>query len=301
MIYRMPLVAIRCLTYNHGPYIRQCLEGFVMQKTNFPFIAIVHDDASTDNTADIIREYEVKYPDIIKPIYETENQYSKPDGSLGRIMAQAVPDSVKYIALCEGDDYWVDPLKLQKQVDFLEQNLFYSMCFHNAIILYQDENKVQLFNHWCEDHDLDYESAVADWIVPTASIVVRKQILDSSLDLPKMYGGDYSLILKCLFFGRVRFISSISSFYRKTYFGSSASALMKGKNVLMLSQKIKFLEEFEKKDICADFRAAITNYLKYLNKELLFQKARESKDVVKLIVMLPFAIKKCVKKIKSRI
>ncbi len=77
------VVSIRCLTYNHAPYIRQCLDGFVMQKTNFRFEAIVHDDASTDGTQDIIREYEKKYPDIIKPIYEKENQYSKHDGSLG--------------------------------------------------------------------------------------------------------------------------------------------------------------------------------------------------------------------------
>ena len=72
-----PLVAIQCITYNHEPYIRDALEGFVMQKTDFPFVAIVHDDASTDKTADIIREYAEKYPDIIKPIFETENQYSK--------------------------------------------------------------------------------------------------------------------------------------------------------------------------------------------------------------------------------
>ncbi|MDE5714067.1 MAG: glycosyltransferase, partial [Muribaculaceae bacterium] len=71
------VVAIRCCTYNHEPYIRDALEGFVMQKTDFPFVAIVHDDASTDRTAEIIREYAEKYPDIIKPIYETENQYSK--------------------------------------------------------------------------------------------------------------------------------------------------------------------------------------------------------------------------------
>ena len=109
MINKYPLLAIRCLTYNHEPYIRQCLEGFVMQKTDFSFIAIVHDDASTDNTADIIREYAEKYPDIIKPIYETENQYSKHDGSLGRIMNAAIPENVKYVAMCEGDDYWIDP------------------------------------------------------------------------------------------------------------------------------------------------------------------------------------------------
>lgn len=114
------MVSIKCITYNHEPYIRQCLEGFVMQKTNFRFEAVVHDDASTDGTADIIREYAEKYPDIIKPIYETENQYSKKDGSLGRIMDAACTG--KYIAVCEGDDYWTDPLKLQKQVDILESN-----------------------------------------------------------------------------------------------------------------------------------------------------------------------------------
>ena len=73
------MVSIRCLVYNHEPYLRQCLDGFVMQQTNFRFEAIVHDDASTDGSAAIIREYAAKYPDIIKPIYETENQYSKRD------------------------------------------------------------------------------------------------------------------------------------------------------------------------------------------------------------------------------
>ena len=131
------LVAIKCATYNHEPYIRDALEGFVMQKTNFPFVAIVHDDASTDGTPDIIREYAAKYPDIIKPIYETENQYSKRDGSLRRIMNAAVEASgAKYVALCEGDDYWTDPLKLQKQVDFLESHPDYSLVFANARLHY---------------------------------------------------------------------------------------------------------------------------------------------------------------------
>lgn len=130
-----PIVAIKCLTYNHGAYIRQCLDGFVMQKTDFTFIAIVHDDASTDNTADIIREYAEKYPDIIKPIYETENQYSKHDGSLGRIMNAAIPENVKYVAMCEGDDYWIDPFKLQKQVDYMEVHSNCSMT-HTAFRYY---------------------------------------------------------------------------------------------------------------------------------------------------------------------
>ena len=119
-------VSVVCNAYNHEKYIRSALEGFVMQKTSFPFEVLVHDDASTDHTAEIIREYEIKYPDIIKPIYSTENQYSKNDGSLDRIQYGRVQG--KYIALCEGDDYWMDPLKLQKQYDLLEKHPEIDMC-----------------------------------------------------------------------------------------------------------------------------------------------------------------------------
>ena len=122
-----PLVSISCITYNHAPYIRQCLEGFIMQKTNFAYEILIHDDASTDSTSDIIREYENKYPDIIKPIYETENQYQKgvPIGSAVWNVPRA---QGKYIALCEGDDYWTDPNKLQKQVDYMEQHPEIDLC-----------------------------------------------------------------------------------------------------------------------------------------------------------------------------
>lgn len=138
------LVSISCFTYNHEPYIRQCLDGFVMQKTNFKFVAIVHDDASTDRTADIIREYEAKYPEIIKPIYETENQYSKKDGSIGRIMNAAIDATgAKYIAMCEGDDYWTDPYKLQKQVDILEKDGTLMACVANCSVV---DNNGQTIN-----------------------------------------------------------------------------------------------------------------------------------------------------------
>ena len=120
------LVSIRCTTYNHAPYIRQCLDGFVMQKTNFPFEAIVHDDASTDGTDKIILEYAEKYPNIIIPVLEEENQYSKGNGSVTRIVESYMRG--KYIAFCEGDDYWTDPYKLQKQVNFLETHPDYGLC-----------------------------------------------------------------------------------------------------------------------------------------------------------------------------
>lgn len=114
----MIMVTIRCLVYNHAVFLRECLDGIVSQKTDFPFEAVVHDDASTDGSASIIREYEAQYPAIIRGVYETENQYSKRDGSLDRIMDSEIRG--KYVAICEGDDYWTDPLKLQKQVDYLE-------------------------------------------------------------------------------------------------------------------------------------------------------------------------------------
>lgn len=134
------LVAIHCMVYNHAPFLRDCFEGFVMQRTNFRFVAIVHEDASSDNSADIVREYEEKYPDIFKPIYETENQWHKTDGSLTRIMNEAiVATGAKYVALCEGDDYWTDPYKLQKQVDFMEAHPECTVTFHRYDILRQEE------------------------------------------------------------------------------------------------------------------------------------------------------------------
>lgn len=139
-----PLVAIHCLVYNHEPYLRDCFEGFVMQQTNFSFVAIVHDDASTDGSAAIIREYEEKYPHIFKPIYEIENQYSKRDGSLERIMNEAIEATgAKYVAMCEGDDYWTDPLKLQKQVDYMEENPECSLCFHKVNTLIQETGEIK--------------------------------------------------------------------------------------------------------------------------------------------------------------
>lgn len=193
-----PLVSIRCLVYNHEPYLRQCLDGFVMQKTNFAFEAIVHDDASTDGSAAIIREYADKYPDIIKPIYEIENQYSKRDGSISRIMNNAVHPSVKYIALCEGDDYWTDPLKLQKQVEFLESHPEYSMCYTNILCYNQTKKK---FHEWIlSDADIiTIDDLIKYNRVHTLTTVLRKSLLFEYLDfsnrLPSFPLGDYQMWL----------------------------------------------------------------------------------------------------------
>jgi|SRR5665647_788687 len=135
-----PLVSICCLAYNHEPYIRECLEGFIMQKTKFSFEILIHDDASIDHTANIIREYEAKYPEVVKPIYQTENQYSK--GVSITFVYQFARAKGKYIAICEGDDYWIDPYKLQKQLDFLEANEDYGAVFTDADHLIQKTDKL---------------------------------------------------------------------------------------------------------------------------------------------------------------
>lgn len=121
-----PLVSVLCVTYNHANYIKACLEGFVKQKCDFQFEVLIHDDASTDGTQEIIKEYWEKYPEIIKPILQTENQWSKKAGGIN-LRFNYPRAKGKYLALCDGDDFWIDEQKLQKQVTFLENNPDFSL------------------------------------------------------------------------------------------------------------------------------------------------------------------------------
>ncbi len=131
-----PLVSICCITFNQKAYIKDCIDGFLMQKTNFNFEILIHDDASTDGTQEIISEYELKYPNLIKAILQLENQYSKGIKPLVKYIFPIAQG--KYIALCEGDDYWTDPFKLQKQVDFLETNPHVGLVHTDASIYFED-------------------------------------------------------------------------------------------------------------------------------------------------------------------
>lgn len=214
----LPLVSVRCITYNHEHYIAQALEGFLMQKTTFPFEIVVHDDASTDNTANIIREYEAKFPNIIKPIYETENQYSKKDGSLSRILNNACKG--KYIALCEGDDYWIDENKLQIQIDFLEKRSEYVMCFHNVIEHYEDYNIPDHLFSKIRNKDYTSKEILQRWIIPTGAVVLRKKILETDLyknmlvDKRKIFG-DTPLFVACSELGKIKGFDNIMGVYRR--------------------------------------------------------------------------------------
>lgn len=142
----LPLVHTRTMTFNHENYIRDCIDGILMQKTTFPVQVLIHDDASTDRTADIVREYEVKYPKLIKAYYQKENSYSQPDKLERREEFWSMRIG-KYEATCEGDDYWTDPYKLQKQVDFLESHPDYGLV-HTELDQFHILKNKYMKNHW---------------------------------------------------------------------------------------------------------------------------------------------------------
>lgn len=208
-----PLVSICCLVYNHEPYLRDCFEGFVKQKTSFPIEILVHDDASTDRSADIIREYTAKYPDLFKPIYQTENQGSK--GVRISLKYQFPRAQGKYIALCEGDDYWTDPDKLQMQVDWLEKHPEYAMHFHRSELLYEADYPCGLKCDSIEDRDYSATELFENWIAPTASICLKKESFSSPIKhAENILNGDIFFIEKAAHIGKVRGCAKKMSVYR---------------------------------------------------------------------------------------
>ena len=218
------LVSIRCITYNHAPYIRQCLDGFVMQKTNFRFEAIVHDDASTDGTADIVREYAEKYPEIIKPILQTENQYSKHDGSICRALDAAMSPTAKYVAMCEGDDYWIDPYKLQKQVDFLEINSQYSACAHQSKVIGKGSGLFMM--NVPEKIEMKHLLSRSR-LFHTASFIYRNAPIKNLPQIEKsVLSGDKLLFLKCVSIGPIKYLDDVMCVYRKHDTGASSTVLL---------------------------------------------------------------------------
>lgn len=217
-----PLVSISVIAYNHEKYIRQCLDGILMQNVNFPYEILIHDDASPDGTADIIREYEAKYPDIIKPIYQTENQFSKVGvGAISRFNDERARG--KYIAQCEGDDYWTDPGKLQMQVDFLEAHPEYVGTAHNVRCVNELGEEINPSN-FCKIHP-DYTYTINDVekrILPghINSLLFRNIFLSLSDGIKNSYyscnaNGDEKLPLLLTLYGDIWCSKGIMSVYRR--------------------------------------------------------------------------------------
>lgn len=225
------LVSVITLAFNHEEYIRQCIESIVSQKTNFKFELIIHDDASTDKTADIIREYQEKYPDIVKPILQKENQYSR-GGNIGERFLYPMAQG-KYFAECEGDDYWCDPNKLQKQVDFLETHPEYSSCVHKCK---QFNCLTNLFVNSFPQVNTECDFSTEEIILGGGGLFGTNTVVycrDSLQDMQKNFWklspvGDYPLALSIATKGKVHYFPDEMSVYRIFVKGSWSSRTMIG-------------------------------------------------------------------------
>ncbi len=296
-----PLVSVRCTAYNHEPYIAQALDGFLLQRTNFPFEVIVHDDASTDKTADIIREYEKKYPKIIRPIYQTENQYSKRDGSIGRIMTAACRG--RYIALCEGDDYWIDGNKLQMQVDFLEANREYSAYYSNVEgidAMGRPFDYAYLFFPLYSTHSiLMSDTHYYPLIGQLATCMVRKEIMLEMSKADFQINGDMVLSAIARAKGNVYYSGEKLACHRKSFVGDSWTARTYQKDLTALHYKFNRNTLIFSRDVLGK-EYSDGDY--YLSKFILFklkkwlakfdgkdgEELRELLDLCDFKMMLPF-------------
>lgn len=220
------VLTVYCLVYNHAKYIRDTLEGFVNQETKYKYEVIVHDDASTDGSQEIIKEYAEKYPDIIKPVFQKENQYSKKVGIYKTFISPMI--SGKYAAICEGDDYWCDSSKLEKQIDYMEAHPECSLCVHNTEMIKETgEGMGILFNSSKTQQDYSVQEIIecgGGGLFHTSSFLYVKKIRDDRPRDFKMSGaGDYPLAIFLASRGTVHYFPDVMSKYRVNSKGSWTS------------------------------------------------------------------------------
>lgn len=266
----IPLVSISCIAYNQGEFIGKTLDGFINQRTSFPVEVLIHDDASTDDTADIIRAYEFRYPHIIKPIYQVENQYRKgiKPGRLNFNRAKGT-----YYATCEGDDYWDDPSKLQLQVDFLEKNQDYALVYTDfrKVIQKTGELKEYKAKEISGLEDLLKENNIGTLTVCTRLKQIQEFYNTDYKELPEMSFGDYQRWLYLSTRGKFKRIDRFCAVYRVLEHSASHSPDEK--------KIVRFNEDIQK---CKEF---------FINKYLPDRKDLKRKaEQVKLIRVLSLAL-----------
>jgi len=215
-----PVVSICCVTYNHKEFIKEAIHGFLMQETEYPYEILIHDDASTDNTQDIIREYEEKYPSLIKPIYQSENQKSKLKAGINPKF-NFLRAKGKYIAVCDGDDYWIDPKKLQKQVDLLESDPSIGIVHTNCIELNTKTNEAKTLNKSDILQGNVFLALLNKNLIHTVTAIARAKLLvEAYIYLNKHYGMDmvmdYSMWLYIAYHKKVIHLPDITAKYRIT-------------------------------------------------------------------------------------
>ena len=237
------ILGIACITYNHRKYIEDALSGFLTQKTHFRFEIVIHDDASTDGTADVLRYYQKEYPNLIRLILQKENQHSKGKGMIS-LICKDMQD--KYIAFCEGDDYWTDPYKLQTQVEALDNNPLIDMAIHPALVINETNGTESKHGVFRAESGIIPASEIFNKefsVIPTASTVVRKSVCDRFINFREKNSfltvGDIYLQLLGADSGAVWYSSVLSGVYRQFADGSwsnmkAESDTLKAKHLLSL-------------------------------------------------------------------
>ena len=297
-------VDIYCLVYNHGKYLRKALDGMLMQKTDFPVRIVIHDDASTDDSTNIILEYKERYPDKIIAIIEETNLYQNGKSIWTKMMPYL---TAKYIATCEGDDYWTDPNKLQKQIDYLENHPDYAACYHN--ILPVDANgqyREELRGMYSQLEEGDYtEEEIRHFILKTqtASLVRRNYNLWLTDEDKKMYlstkcNGDEKHLIICSSYGKIHILPDAMAAHRRVLSeGTSWTASQNKKNEqerFIASQKgyialCRFYEHFHGVTIYP-YNYILNERLKYYIKKKKSNSLStcEDRKNIKEIVKVPF-------------
>ncbi len=268
-------VSIICNTYNQKEYIADALDGFLMQKTSFPFEVLVHDDASTDGTAGIVREYEKKFPEIIKPYYQEVNQYSQKKS----IAPFQIPRAKgKYLAICEGDDYWTDPNKLQLQYDYMEANPQLDMCAHEttriSAVSGQQIGKVAPSE---EDRVLTAEEVIAGGgaYLGTCSLFYRKTLWDNPPRFRQILKLDYTMQIQGALRGGIGYIAKPMAAYRIAAKGSWTRRMIKSP-AAMLAHIEKMQEVLVVLD--EDTQGKYADVIQEVAKKYRFTKAQYEKN-----------------------
>lgn len=261
------LVSVSCIAYNQKDYIAQALDSIVAQQTRFGFEILVHDDASTDGTADIIRRYAEDYPDLIKPVFQAENQHSK--GLRVGTTFNLPRAQGKYMAYCEGDDFWTDPLKLQKQVDYMEQHPECSFCFHVVQVVNRQGNPTrQLMRPYHENQSVPIGDIIEGGgrFLGTNSTVYRRELMKQP---PEFYlrapVGDFPLVLYLATQGTVYYFDDIMSAYRAGVPGSWTNSMASSREKQLKVRKgmiemINAFDEYTGHEYAASIKVRRTEY-----------------------------------------
>jgi len=237
------LVSVCVLTYNHVNFIRNAIESVLSQQVNFLWEFIIADDFSTDGTRDILIEYQKQNPDRIRLILQERNV-----GAAENWFDLIKSPKGKYIAYFEGDDYWVDPCKLQKQVDFLESNPDFAICFHNSKIIYEDEPGKTSFSNPANQQEVSsFEDLAKGEFIYTATCMFRRENLIKFPEKYFLHLNNYTLDLHNAQYGNIKFINETMSVYR-VHKGGIWSMVAREKTLISQLPAYKFyLDYFDKK------------------------------------------------------